>query len=251
MRNSILLALVGLGLAALPAAAQDMSPGDRAVGAQRARELARCLSAQSAEMLRVTSLLDAAERQRDTAPDPAARRDAEAAIEALLVRIASVQRDTAECLRITVPGPRPTTVVVEPPADPAADAVAGTGGSLPAIEREARLSEYIVVVLAQQVDGRGRLDAGAVRGAFRGAVPGLERCYEQHLGRGSIQAGTLDLVFWLRGAGPAREVTIESSRFSDPELERCVRAAAQNIRTAAAPRGGGAQFSYRLRFGRS
>ena len=45
-------------------------------------------------------------------------------------------------------------------------------------------------------------------------------------------------------------MAIENSHFDDATFERCVRSAAGQIRSGAAPRGGDAQFSYRLQFGR-
>lgn len=249
--RTIRLSLALLLLAAGPAAAQQMTPAERATAVSRARELAGCLDAHHNEMQRIMRLLVAAERQRDTAGDPAARRDAEAAIEALMIRVSSVQRGAQECVGVRVPTPPPNEVITRgPPPDPAADSVAGTGGSIQAIERDVALSQYILVVLGQQVDGRGAVDDADVRVAVRRATTGLERCYEQYLDRGSMEPATLDLVFTFRGAGPARNVAIENSHFNDATFERCVRAAAGQIRASAAPRGGDAQFSYRLQFGR-
>lgn len=249
--RTISLSLSLLLLSVATAAAQQMTPAERASAVNRARELAGCLDAHHNEMQRIMRLLVAAERQRDTAGDPAARRDAEAAIEALMIRVQTVQRGASECINVRVPGPGPDHVIVRPPPpDPAADAVAGTGGSIVAVERDAVLSQYIVVVIGQQVDGRGTIDDAEVRSAVRRAASGFERCYEQYLDRGSMEPTTLDLVFTLRGSGPARNVTIENSHFEDPNFERCVRSAGGQIRSSAAPRGGDAQFSYRLRFGR-
>ncbi len=250
MRTTIFLS-TALTLFSATAVAQQMSAAERASGVSRARELAGCLDAHHNEMQRILRLIVAAERQRDTSTEPAAQRDAEAAIEALLVRVASVQRGASECIGVRVPTPGPTTVVVQPPPpDPAADSVAGTAGSIPAIERDAVLAQYVVVVVGQQVDGRGSLDDADVRVAVRRAAGSLERCYEQYLDRGSMEPATLDLVFSFRGAGAAREVAIENSHFDDATFERCVRTAGQQIRTSVPPRGGDAQYSYRLQFGR-
>lgn len=250
MRTTRLLLIFASLLVTAPAAAQLMSPAERATAVSRARELAGCLDAHHNEMQRIMRLLVAAERQRDTSTDAAARRDAESAIEALVIRSAGVQTGARECLSVRVPTPGATVVVEPPPPDAVADSVAGTGGSLPTVERDARLAEYIHVVTAQQVDGSGQLDDHVVQSAVRRATAGLERCYEQHLDRGSMEPATLDLVFTFRGAGAARDVAVENSHFDDATFDRCVRTAAAQIRTSSAPRGGDAQYSYRLRFGR-
>ena len=118
------------------------------------------------------------------------------------------------------------------------------------MEHDAQLAQYIYVVVAQQVDGQGRLDDHVVQSAVRRATTGFERCYERYLDRGSMEPATLDLVFTFRGAGAVRSVAVENSRFDDDTFEHCIRSAAGQIRTTSPPRGGEAQYSYRLRFGR-
>ena len=87
--------------------------------------------------------------------------------------------------------------------------------------------------------------------AVRRAVPRIERCYGEYLDRGSMSPHHLDLVFTFRGNGTARQITIENSDFDDGRFLRCIRSAASQIRASSGPRGGEAQFSYRLRFGRA
>ena len=250
MRTTTVLLLSLLLAPAAVGHAQEMSPAMRASAVSRAREIAGCIDRNHHEMQRVMRLMVAAERQRDAATDPAVRRDAEAAIEALIVRVVRVQRDARECLGTMLPEPGVSVVEQAPPPDPAADSVASTEGSLRAIERDARLADFIQVELAQQVDGAGRLDDHHVRAAVRRAVGRLERCYERYLDRGSMEARHLDLVFTLNGSGSARSVTVERSDFHDQTFERCVRSAGSSIRAPSAPRGGSAIYSYRLRFGR-
>ena len=251
MRTTVLCLSLSLLAPASAALAQpQMTPAERATAVSRARELAGCLDRNHNEMQRVMRLLVAAERQRDTSGDPAAQRDAEAAIEALMVRVNRVQRDATGCIGTRVPQPGATVIERPPPPDAAADSVAGTDGSIQAVERDAQLSEYIRVVVGQQVDGSGHLEAHEVRGAVRRASARLARCYEQYLDRGSMEAHHLDLVFTFSGSGGVRGVTVENSDFADAPIERCVRAAGGAIRAPRGPSGGSAQFSYRLRFGR-
>jgi len=250
MRTTALLALLlSLTLPAPRAAAQVMTPAERATALERARALAGCLDRHHNEMQRILRMVVAAERQRDTARDEAARRDARAAIDSLLQRAAGVQRGARECLGDEMA--RPGTVVRDPPPDPAAAAVAGSQGSLNVVERDAALTNTIHVVRATQVDGQGQMDPGVVRSAMRRAVPRIERCYGEYLDRGSMSPRHLDLVFTFRGNGAARQITIENSDFSDARFLRCMQGAASAIRAASGPRGGEAQFSYRLRFGRA
>ena len=232
------------------ARAQEMTPAQRAAAVARAREIAGCVDRNHNELQRVMRLIVAAERQRDTAGDAAARRDAEAAIEALIVRVVRVQRGTRECLGETLPETGVTVVERAPPPDPAADSVAGTEGSLHLVERDAALAEYIHVVVGQQVDGSGRMAPHEVRSAVRRATGRLVRCYERYLDRGSMEPRNLDLVFTLSGSGRSRAVTVERSDFEQPSFERCVRAAGGSIRARRGPSGGSATYSYRLRFGR-
>jgi len=241
--------LVSLSLPAPRVSAQVMTPEERASALGRARAIAACLDRHHNEMQRIMRMVVAAERQRDTARDEAARRDARAAIDSLLQRTARVQSGARECLGEQMP--QPGTVVREPPPDPSAAAVAGSQGSLNTVERDVALTSTIHVVRATQVDGHGQMEPHAVRSAVRRAVPRIERCYGEYLDRGSMSARHLDLVFTFRGNGAARLITIENSDFSDARFLRCMHAAAQRIRAASGPRGGEAQFSYRLRFGRA
>jgi hypothetical protein len=145
------------------------------------------------------------------------------------------------------------TQVIEqaPPPDPAADSVAGSDGSIQTIESDSELTSQVHVTRAQQVDGQGRLDPAVVRSAVHSIGSRLDQCYERYHERGSSQARSLDLVFGLRGSGPAHAVSVERSAFSDAGFEGCVRSAGQHIRASRQPTGGEAIYSYTLRFGRA
>lgn len=244
------LALVGSS-ASSRASAQELSASERATALTRVRDLAACLERHHEQLGRVLQLVREAEQQRERAADARVRGDAERAIEALIARAAQIQREARGCVA-AAELPSPGTRVIEraPPPDPAADAVAQSGGTVRSVEENARLSSHIEVIRAEQVDGQGLMDDADVRAAVRRITSRLDRCYQQYLDRGSLAAHRLNLVFTFRAAGRARSVEVERSEFHDPAFERCVQAAGQHLRASRAPSGGEAVFSYTLRFGR-
>lgn len=242
--------LLSAWVSAGPAAAQELTAAERASALSSVRSFADCLERQHAEMARIQRLIGESEAQRDRSTGRV-REDAEAALEALIARAAAAQRSTGECVRAAqIPSPGTRVIERAPPPDRAADSVAQQGGTVHTIEEDAELTGNIRVVRGEQVDGQGQLDAAVVRAAVRGVSSRLERCYEQYLERGSLQAQQLNLVFTVRGAGRASRVTVERSGFSDARFERCVRSAGAQLRVSRGPSGGEAIYSYTLRFGR-
>ena len=230
---TILLGLLLISVAATApsaASAQDLTASERGQALASVRAFADCLERQHAEMSRIQRLIGESEAQRDRASGRV-RQDAEAALEALIARAAAARRQTQECVR-------------------AADSVAQQGGTVRTVEENAALTSNIRVVRGEQVDGQGQLDASVVRSAVRGISSRLERCYDQYLERGSLQAQQLNLVFTVRGAGRASRVSVERSGFSDARFERCVRSAGGQLRVSRGASGGEAIYSYTLRFGR-
>lgn len=249
MRSALLFLAAWTALPAT-ASAQTLTASQRDSALARVRSLATCMEESSRELSRILTLIRESEEQRDRARDPAVRRDAERAIEALIARAATVQASARACTsgeRL----PSPVTEVIErdPPPDPHADAVAERGGTVRSVEQDTDLVENVRVVRAEQVDGEGRLDAALIRAAVRGVASQLQRCYESYLDRGELTPRELDLVFTFRRAGPASDVGVERSGFHDARLESCVRQAGRALRVSRAPSGGEAMFSYRLRFG--
>ena len=237
----LLGALLG-ALTAPPAAAQDMSPADRTAALARVRSFAACMERHQASVARVMRLISESERQRDRATDARVRADAERAIESLIAQAATLQREARGCVNgDDLPSPGTRVVVQAPPPDHAADVVAGTGGTVREIEADARLSAHVRVERGEQVDGQGQLPASVVSAAIRRISPQIDRCYEQHLERGSASPASLNLVFTVR-ATQVRDVAVERSGFSDAAFERCVRAAGQRIRVGRAPAGGDAIY---------
>ncbi|MEQ8459159.1 MAG: hypothetical protein RLO52_35400 [Sandaracinaceae bacterium] len=250
---TILLGLSLTSVAALAptaASAQDLTASERGQALASVRAFADCLERQHAEMSRIQRLIGESEAQRDRASGRV-RQDAEAALEALIARAAAARRQTQECVRAAdIPSPGTRVVERAPPPDPAADSVAQQGGTVRTVEENAALTSNIRVVRGEQVDGQGQLDASVVRSAVRGISSRLERCYDQYLERGSLQAQQLNLVFTVRGAGRASRVSVERSGFSDARFERCVRSAGGQLRVSRGASGGEAIYSYTLRFGR-
>lgn len=245
---SFLIALLTVPAAA---SAQTLGPSERDAALSHLRSFASCVQRSHDDLQRILMLVQDSERQRERARDAAARRDAELAIEALIARAAEVQNRARTCIASsTIPSPVVEVIERDPPPDPHADAVAESGGTVRTVETNAELAANVRVVRGEQVDGHGRVDASDVRAAVRAVAPQLERCYEAYLDRGDLTARELDLVFTFRHAGPATDVDVERSGFSDRPLEQCVRQAGRALRISRPPSGGEAVFSYRLRFGR-
>jgi len=245
----ITLVLLAL-LVPAAASAQELTDSERTRALSSVRSFADCLERQQTEMARVERLIRESEAQRDRSTGRV-RQDAEAAIEALIARAAAAQRATRDCVRAAeIPSPGTRVVERAPPPDPAAESVAQQGGTVRTVEEDAALTSNIRVLRAEQVDGQGQLDASVIRAAVRGVTARLERCYDQYLERGSLQAQQLNLVFTVRGAGRASRVAVERSGFEDSRFERCVRSAGGAIRVSRGPSGGEAIYSYTLRFGR-
>jgi hypothetical protein len=241
MRTTI-LALLVLALPSL-ASAQDMSAADRTRALERVRALAACVAQHRTDLERILALVREAEQQRERARDDRVRRDADAAIEALIARAAGVQRQARACVGgADLPSPGTSVVEHEAPPDPSADAIEDASGTVRAVEQNAPLSEHVHVVVGEQVDGGGTMDAAHVRAAMRSIAPRLERC-------AAGGARQLELVFTFRNGSPrASGVTIEGTGSGDA-LASCVRQAGQALRVSRGPYGGVATFSYRLRFG--
>lgn len=242
---SLLIALM------LPAAAsaQSFSSSERSAALSQMRALASCLTQSQQDLERVMRLVAEAEQQRSRARDAAARRDAERTVDALIGRAADIQARARECVSAERLPSAQRVIVRDPPPDPSAAAVAERGGTVRTVEQDATLAENVQVVRGEQVDGEGSIDASEIRAAVHRVGAQLQQCYERYLDRGTLATRELDLVFAFRRAGPASNIEIERSGFSDRGVEACIRQAAARMRIRRAPSGGPAIFSYRLRFG--
>lgn len=233
-----------------PGTARAQAPSSSSEAVRRVWAMSACLGDQVSELERLLILITQAERQRERSSGEAVRRDAELSLDALLQRAEAVREAARGCLESEqIVSLRPTTVVRPPPADPSADSVAETGGTVRETERQTQLAPGVLVVRGEQVDGQGSLSPGVVRTAVASVGPRLRRCYDRYLERGSLGARELELVFTFRGRGPATGVAIEESGFGDRAFEGCVRAAAGRLVSSASPSGGAVTYSYRFRFG--
>jgi hypothetical protein len=242
MSARVLVAIACLAIFPLAAHAQDLSAAERTSALERVRALSACVAQQHTELDRIAQLIREAEQQRTQARDDRVRRDADAAIEALIARAAGVQRQLRACVGTPdLPQPGTTIEEREAPRDPSAAEVESEAGTVRSVEHDARLSEHVLIVRGEQVDGSGSMDAAQVRAAIRAVASRIERCAQSG-------SGQLDLVFAFRnGAARATNITVEHGASST--LDGCVRQAAAGLRASNGPRGGEAVFSYRLRFG--
>lgn len=249
--RSFFVALLVLAVQPSTVLGQSLDTSQRDAALERLRSLAECVERSHIELQRLLRLVRESEEQQRTAREPAVRRDAERAIEALLARAAEAQDRVRECSSgERIPNPAAEIVERPPLADPAAEAIAQRGGTVRVVEENSQLTPNVRIVRGEQVDGEGRVEASAIRAAVRQVASRLERCYDHYLDRGDLTARELDLVFTLQRAGPARQVRIERSGFGDARLESCVQQAGRSIRVGSPPQGGPAIFSYRFRFGR-
>src|SRR5262245_58316990 len=127
-------------LAAFPllADAQEMSAADRASALERVRAMSACVAQQHAELDRIAQLIREAEQQRTQAREDRVRRDADGAIEALIARAASAQRQLRACVAAPdLPVPGTTVEVRQAPPDPSAAEVESEAGTVRTIEQDA------------------------------------------------------------------------------------------------------------------
>jgi hypothetical protein len=247
MRGWLFLTL----LLPLSASAQaPMSASQRTAALDRMRSMAACVRETNEDLTRILNLVRESEEQRDRARDERARADAERAIEALIARAASVQERARDCVGGEALPSAPNVIVRGPAPDPHADSVSQPGNSLRTVESNVALSDSIQVVTGEQVDGQGRIEPAEIREAIRRIVAPLDRCYDNYLDRGSIEARELELEFTVTPAGRVAGVNLARSTFGDARFENCVRTAARALRVSRAPVGGEAIYGYRLRFGR-
>ncbi|HJL24086.1 MAG TPA: AgmX/PglI C-terminal domain-containing protein, partial [Polyangiaceae bacterium LLY-WYZ-15_(1-7)] len=185
-------------------------------------------------------------RQQLNAPYEDVRNDAARAVESLEQRI----DDIGEAIRACLPRTsrlEPRTVVQEPTGTEAR--VERENDATRDVERDARLGEYVRVVVGERVDGMGQLSAGAVRSMVRGVSSRLERCYGELVERGALERGTLILTFTIDERGRPRRVTIDQQQVGDTRFARCVERAGRRLRASTPPSGGEVRYSYTLRFG--
>lgn len=243
MRHTLLFfALVST----LPLVARaDDSPA--AVQARLDNEIA-CVERISHSLAGSMRLLTEARTQLSSSPaGSAVGRDAAAAVVSLEQRVASLAHDLAACVpsSAAVAG----VVYVAPPPDHAAEAVAQDAPSLEVLERDVSLSSSVRVVLAEKVDGRGRVGASSVNGAVHALSARLARCYDQLVDRGALVRGRAALIFTVTPRGSVTHVSAQGSTIGDSRFTGCLADAGRHLHVGAPALGGNATYSYTLGFG--
>jgi hypothetical protein len=242
-----LLSLLLLGLGA-PAAAQQMPADARAEAIRQVVRMSACVGPQADRLLRIEDLVEDAREQARSGGDAALRRDAEATLEALLLRAEVVREALVECVAHALPDPGGRTLLTrEAPVGAAERRLLEAASSLHVFEVDAPLRGPIRVVRGTQVDGEGTLEDRAVQRAVRRVGGALARCWDER--EGGPRRGSLDLVFEVAASGRVSSVAIEDSAFAgDDGFEGCVRRAGERIAVRPGARGGPVTVSYRLRF---
>lgn len=140
-------------------------------------------------------------------------------------------------------------IVVEPPPDPVAETVAQNAPAIEVVERDAALTPSVRVLVAERVDGDGRVSNAAVAAAVRRIAPRIDGCYYDYLRRRpSARDGQAVLAFSVNARGRIREAAVESATLGDSTMNGCLRSALQSLQIPA-PGNDFATFSYTLRFG--
>ena len=241
--SAVLCAAFVLGSLSPIAAAQTP---DASEARNRATRAVDCLERVQAQLNTAVGLLRDAARQTRSG-DAAERNDAAAAVVSLEQRIATLSRSVKDCVpqeaRL-----EPRTVVREHTGNEAAVA---SENSLPAVDRNQRLSRNVLAIVGERVDGQGTVPDANVRSAIRDVAPRLERCYGRLVDRGALETGELVLAFTITTAGRIRDVTVEGATISNGGFQRCVASAGRRLRPGTIARGGNARFAYKLKFGGS
>jgi hypothetical protein len=244
MRHTLLLFFALL----LPMTAfADDSPA--AVQARLDTELA-CIERVSHSLATTTRLLSEARTQLTSSPaGSAAGRDAAAAVVSLEQRVAVLSHTLGECIPSSASQAAQGVVYVEPPRDRAAEQVARDAPSLEVLERDVAITSAVRVVLAEKVDGRGRVRAASVNAGVHRIGGRLAACYDRLVDRGALVSGRAMLVFTITPRGAVTRVSTEGSTLGDSRFTRCLRDAGRRLRVGEPALGGDATFSYTLGFG--
>ncbi len=256
MRALVLAALtVAAGSPAASVAAQDAPEAiaaTQAVADRLEREWA-CVRDKQRELVRTVELMREARAQMARSPSGSrAHADALAAIESLRQRAVRLEREAIACRTEPSAAARadapPEGVVVRTEQPSAAErAVAERNPATRVIERDVLLAGSVHAVVGEQVDGRGTVDAQAVRRAIRAAAPRISRCYDRMVDRGALQRGTIILAFDVEPGGRVTAIRTEQNSFRNQAFAQCVRGAARGLRVAGGASGGDATISYTLR----
>jgi len=238
----LVLALTGaIALSPTNAAAQPVT------GLGEVRSFATCIHEHQTHLERLVRLIDEVEARLGSA-DARVASDARESMTTLMNRA----HDVREHLRLCVENAHiPTTVgattPVDPPADGAADSVAGDRGTVHVVERDTVYGSSLRVVRGERVDGTGEAADSNVRVAVRAIRDRLQACYDSYVDRVGSERGEVQLVFSLGGGGRASGVSVEAASRFDGDFRSCIQRAGSEIRVADTR--GRVTFSYTFRFG--
>lgn len=210
----------------------------------RAGQEIACLERGHRDLGEAIRLLREARTQMQSAQGEA-RADAERAVESLEQRVERITTALRACI------PERTNRPIEEVRNPTGnDARVGEeNAATETIEENQQMTPNIRVILAEKVDGHGRVDAQGVRSAVRYAASEFERCYSSLVGRGSLQSGRVFVTFTIDGDGRARDTSSEGTTLGNTRFRRCIGRAARSIRSSRPAVGGTATYTYTLHFG--
>jgi hypothetical protein len=244
-RHAPAIALLGaivLCASAAPAHAQD------AASLAAARTLAACVHRHDEQIQRSIRLIAEAE-QRAARPGVAedVRRDAVAAIDALVERIRSEAQQARHCIEQShIPVRAEGTTEETAPADPRHDSLSADRGTVPQIESGTSIAPSVTVVRGERVDGTGTAPDASVRAAVRSAGTRFAACYDEYLDRTARRAGEIHLSFTATEGGRVTAADVERGGPFDAAMSQCVERAASGMSIAG--QRGRSVYSYVLRF---
>jgi hypothetical protein len=239
------------GVAAAQIDAAEVAIADADAAASRLDREVACLRSVTSQMRQTLTLMREARAQMLRGESAAVRRDATTAIQSLRQRLVRLERSALACrepvsARARSDEPVEGVVYRDAPVDSNARRVATENPATHVVERDVLLVGNVRAVRGERVDGRGRIDDQTVRDVIRAAASGIDRCYDELVGRGALARGRVVLTFTIASDGRVGEIETEGSTLRSPRFLSCVRGATRASRAATGTTGGDATFSYTL-----
>lgn len=216
-----------------------------------------CVQARQSSLRSVLGLMREAMTQRRDAGTDEIRRAAEQTVVALQQRVGRILHELAQC---RPPAPSASGLTVDEHGDPivyrdaprdhVAEAVAQANDPTRRVSEELRLGADVRVTRGEQVDGHGRVDPAELRSAMSAIGGRVQECYGQLVDRRAAETGSAVLTFRVGSDGRVSRVAASQLTLGDAAFARCLERAAAAIRASSA-RGGDAELSYSLSFGRA
>jgi len=214
-----------------------------------------CLRAKQEQLGQAMTRMEEARRQlRSSQRGSPEHRDAARAIATMEERITRLLRETSTCLPEAAErasGRRLEVVYESGPRDPVAERVATPNPPTQEVERGTNIADGVRIVLGEQTDGTGRLEAHHVQEAFRRVGGRISACYDVLVDRGTFERGRAIVSFRVESGGRVIRPRIEQLGLGDGRFRQCLQSALGGLRIGVAPVGGFAEYSYTLSFGDS